>query len=94
MGDFLFKFVEVLICFLLKYFVDFEIINFVWYGCNLKKNVNKNWCIWLWFFSRYCGRLLCFKCLVKDMFIIKYNLFKFVRVCEMCFDVLSFGGTF
>lgn len=39
MGDFLFKFVKVLKCFLSKYFVDFEIINFVWYGCNLKKKM-------------------------------------------------------
>lgn len=73
---------------ILKLLILFDMVV-IW-----KKNVNKNWCIWLWFFSRYCGRLLCFKCLVKDMFIIKYNLFKFVRVCEMCFDVLSFGGMF
>lgn len=59
-----------------------------------KKNVNKNWCIWLWPFSRHCGRLLCSKCSAKDMPIIKYNLSKPVRVCEMCFDVLSLGGTF
>ncbi|XP_055996829.1 rabankyrin-5-like isoform X5 [Ostrea edulis] len=43
---------------------------------------------------RHCGRLLCSKCSSKDMPIIKYNLPKPVRVCEMCFDVLSLGGTF
>lgn len=73
---------------ILKLLILFDMVV-IW-----KKNVNKNWCIWLWFFSCYCGWLLCFKCLVKDMFIIKYNLFKFVCVCEMCFDVLSFGGMF
>ncbi|XP_062587167.1 rabankyrin-5-like isoform X2 [Saccostrea cucullata] len=43
---------------------------------------------------RHCGRLLCSKCSSKDMPIVKYNLSKPVRVCEICFDVLSIGGTF
>ncbi|KAH3876984.1 hypothetical protein DPMN_000837 [Dreissena polymorpha] len=43
---------------------------------------------------RHCGRLLCAKCSSKDMPIIKYNLSKPVRVCDVCFDVLSIGGTF
>ncbi|XP_052802681.1 rabankyrin-5-like isoform X2 [Mya arenaria] len=43
---------------------------------------------------RHCGRLLCSKCSAKDMPIIKYNLPKPVRVCDVCFDVLSLGGTF
>lgn len=42
-------------------------------------------------FSRHCGRLLCSKCSDKDIPIIKYNIPKPVRVCEMCFDVLTLG---
>ncbi|KAI8782408.1 rabankyrin-5 isoform X2 [Biomphalaria glabrata] len=41
---------------------------------------------------RHCGRLLCAKCSSKDMPIIKFNLSKPVRVCDVCFDVLSIGG--
>ncbi|XP_021369516.1 rabankyrin-5-like isoform X1 [Mizuhopecten yessoensis] len=43
---------------------------------------------------RHCGRLVCAKCSAKDMPIVKYNLSKPVRVCDICFDVLSLGGTF
>ncbi|KAL4223226.1 Ankyrin repeat and FYVE domain-containing protein 1 [Mactra antiquata] len=43
---------------------------------------------------RHCGRLLCSKCSSKDMPIVKYNLSKPVRVCDVCFDVLSLGGSF
>ncbi|XP_064648552.1 rabankyrin-5-like isoform X2 [Lineus longissimus] len=41
---------------------------------------------------RHCGRLLCSKCSDKDMPIVKFNQAKPVRVCEMCFDVLSLGA--
>ncbi|KAL3858016.1 hypothetical protein ACJMK2_012632 [Sinanodonta woodiana] len=41
---------------------------------------------------RHCGRLLCAKCSNKDMPIVKYTLSKPVRVCDICFDVLSLGG--
>ena len=44
--------------------------------------------------SRHCGRLLCSKCSGKDMPIIKFNLSKPVRVCDVCFDVLTVGGQF
>ncbi|XP_060560051.1 rabankyrin-5-like, partial [Ruditapes philippinarum] len=44
--------------------------------------------------GRHCGRLLCSKCSAKDMPIVKYNLSKPVRVCDVCFDVLSLGGAF
>ena len=40
---------------------------------------------------RHCGRLLCSKCSERDMPIIKYNITKPVRVCEICFDVLTLG---
>lgn len=43
---------------------------------------------------RHCGRLLCAKCSTRDMPIVKYNLSKPVRVCDICFDVLSLGGSF
>ncbi|XP_076107100.1 rabankyrin-5-like isoform X1 [Mytilus galloprovincialis] len=43
---------------------------------------------------RHCGRLLCAKCSSKDMPIVKYNQQKPVRVCDVCFDVLSLGGVF
>lgn len=41
--------------------------------------------------SRHCGRLLCSKCSDKDMPILKYNLSKPVRVCDVCADVLTVG---
>lgn len=41
---------------------------------------------------RHCGRLLCSKCSDRDMPILKYNLNKPVRVCALCFDVLTLGS--
>jgi len=41
--------------------------------------------------SRHCGRILCAKCSEKDMPIIKYNIVKPVRVCDICFNVLTHG---
>ncbi|CAB1316853.1 unnamed protein product [Coregonus sp. 'balchen'] len=41
---------------------------------------------------RHCGRLLCHKCSIKEIPIIKFDLNKPVRVCEVCFDVLTLGG--
>ncbi|GFR77311.1 vacuolar protein sorting-associated protein 27, partial [Elysia marginata] len=43
---------------------------------------------------RHCGRLLCSKCSSKDMPIVKFNITKPARVCDICFDVLSIGGQF
>lgn len=40
---------------------------------------------------RHCGRLLCNKCSDKHMPILKYNLTKPVRVCDICSDVLTVG---
>lgn len=40
---------------------------------------------------RHCGRILCAKCSDKDIPIVKYNISKPVRVCEICFDVLTLG---
>ena len=39
---------------------------------------------------RHCGRLLCAKCTSKEVPILKFGLSKPVRVCETCFDVISF----
>lgn len=41
---------------------------------------------------RHCGRLLCSKCSDRDMPILKYNLSKPVRVCAICFEVLTLGS--
>ncbi|CAH2222887.1 rabankyrin-5 isoform X1 [Pelobates cultripes] len=41
---------------------------------------------------RHCGRLLCYKCSTKEIPIIKFDLNKPVRVCNICFDVLTLGG--
>ncbi|KAJ6655693.1 hypothetical protein lerEdw1_004746, partial [Lerista edwardsae] len=41
---------------------------------------------------RHCGRLLCHKCSMKEIPIIKFDLNKPVRVCNICFDVLTLGG--
>ncbi|XP_037664488.1 rabankyrin-5 isoform X2 [Choloepus didactylus] len=41
---------------------------------------------------RHCGRLLCHKCSTKEIPIIKFDLNKPVRVCNICFDVLTLGG--
>jgi len=40
---------------------------------------------------RHCGRLLCSKCSAKEMPIMKYNLNKPVRVCDVCSDLLTLG---
>ncbi|XP_059091061.1 rabankyrin-5-like isoform X1 [Tigriopus californicus] len=40
---------------------------------------------------RHCGRLVCAKCSDKDTPILKYNLTKPVRVCDICADVLTVG---
>uniref|UniRef100_A0A6Q2X5A7 Ankyrin repeat and FYVE domain containing 1 n=1 Tax=Esox lucius TaxID=8010 RepID=A0A6Q2X5A7_ESOLU len=41
---------------------------------------------------RHCGRLLCHKCSIKEIPIIKFDLNRPVRVCDICFDVLTLGG--
>ncbi|XP_043938036.1 rabankyrin-5 [Protopterus annectens] len=41
---------------------------------------------------RHCGRLLCHRCSTKEIPIIKFDLNKPVRVCDICFDVLTLGG--
>ncbi|KAG2459630.1 ANFY1 protein, partial [Polypterus senegalus] len=41
---------------------------------------------------RHCGRLLCHKCSMKEIPVIKFDLNKPVRVCDICFDVLTLGG--
>lgn len=45
-------------------------------------------------FSRHCGRILCSKCSGQDVPIIKFNLNKPVRVCDVCFDVLQGADNF
>ncbi|KXJ18288.1 Rabankyrin-5 [Exaiptasia diaphana] len=40
---------------------------------------------------RHCGRLLCGKCSDKQIPIVKYELTKPVRVCSICFDMLTSG---
>uniref|UniRef100_A0A8C0IRR2 Ankyrin repeat and FYVE domain containing 1 n=1 Tax=Chelonoidis abingdonii TaxID=106734 RepID=A0A8C0IRR2_CHEAB len=42
--------------------------------------------------NRHCGRLLCHRCSTKEIPIIKFDLNKPVRVCNICFDVLTLGG--
>lgn len=42
--------------------------------------------------SRHCGRVLCKKCSEKEISILKFSLQKPVRVCDICFDVLTAGG--
>lgn len=41
---------------------------------------------------RHCGRVLCKKCSEKEISILKFSLQKPVRVCDICFDVLTMGG--
>nr|CAB3221682.1 ankyrin repeat and FYVE domain-containing protein 1 [Phallusia mammillata] len=41
---------------------------------------------------RHCGRLLCAKCSSKVMPIIKFDIAKPTRVCDLCYDVLTIGG--
>ncbi|CAF3943262.1 unnamed protein product [Adineta steineri] len=40
---------------------------------------------------RHCGRVLCKRCSMNEFPIIKFNLPKPVRVCQLCNDVLTFG---
>lgn len=47
----------------------------------------------IFFFSRHCGRLLCAKCSSKQIPIIKYELTKPVRVCDVCFEMLTSGAS-
>ncbi|XP_064612506.1 rabankyrin-5-like [Liolophura sinensis] len=57
--------------------------------CNVKFGIKtrKHHC-------RHCGRLLCSKCSSKDIPIVKFNLSKPVRVCDICFDVFDRCGIF
>ncbi|XP_072163422.1 rabankyrin-5-like [Diadema setosum] len=41
---------------------------------------------------RHCGRILCSKCSSKMVPIVKYDLPRPVRTCDVCFDVLSLGA--
>ncbi|CAF0854297.1 unnamed protein product [Brachionus calyciflorus] len=41
---------------------------------------------------RHCGRVLCKKCSEKEVSILKFNCQKPVRVCDLCFDVLTAGA--
>ena len=41
---------------------------------------------------RHCGRVLCKKCSEREISILKFSLQKPVRVCDICFDVLTAGG--
>jgi predicted metalloenzyme YecM len=43
------------------------------------------------FFSRHCGRVLCKRCSINELPIMKFNLQKPVRVCQLCNDVLTLG---
>ncbi|KHN81058.1 Ankyrin repeat and FYVE domain-containing protein 1 [Toxocara canis] len=40
---------------------------------------------------RHCGRLVCARCSEQTMPILKYDLQKAVRVCQICSDVLTMG---
>ena len=44
------------------------------------------------FVSRHCGRLLCNKCTSQQAPIIKFDLNKPVRVCEVCGDSFRLGA--
>jgi hypothetical protein len=44
------------------------------------------------YFSRHCGRVLCKRCSVNELPIMKFNLQKPVRVCQLCNDVLTLGA--
>lgn len=39
---------------------------------------------------RHCGRPVCYNCSSNKIPIVKFQLTKPVRVCDTCFDVLSF----
>ncbi|CAF2975730.1 unnamed protein product [Rotaria sp. Silwood2] len=40
---------------------------------------------------RHCGRVLCKRCSLNELPIMKFNLQKPVRVCQLCTDVLTHG---
>ncbi|CAF3345195.1 unnamed protein product [Rotaria socialis] len=40
---------------------------------------------------RHCGRVLCKRCSVNELPIMKFNLQKPMRVCQLCTDVLTHG---
>ncbi|CAG0905970.1 unnamed protein product [Cyprideis torosa] len=42
---------------------------------------------------RHCGRILCSKCSSSVIPIIKFGLNKPIRVCQLCFDVLTLGAS-
>lgn len=42
---------------------------------------------------RHCGRMLCHKCSSHDVPILKFNMNKPQRVCEICFNVLQVGAS-
>ncbi|KAL4711825.1 hypothetical protein ACJJTC_005994 [Scirpophaga incertulas] len=42
---------------------------------------------------RHCGRMLCNKCSSQDIPILKFNMNKPQRVCEICFNVLQVGAS-
>lgn len=42
---------------------------------------------------RHCGRILCAKCSPRDLAISKFKSTKTVRVCSMCYEVLTYGET-
>ena len=43
------------------------------------------------YFSRHCGRVLCKRCSMNELPIMKFNLQRPVRVCQLCNDVLTLG---
>ena len=53
-------------------------------GCKFNLANRKHHC-------RHCGRLLCAKCSNKDVPVLKFSISKPVRVCQVCFDVLTLG---
>ena len=76
----------------LQYIIDY---NFLW-----SVVVNEYYAISIHIFmvflhSRHCGRLLCKQCSSHQVPILKFDLNKAVRVCEICADsfVISVGGS-
>jgi hypothetical protein len=39
---------------------------------------------------RHCGRIICYNCSANKIEIPKFQIMKPTRVCDVCFDVLSF----
>ena len=59
---------------------------------NLSRSNANQWSLYLFLsFSRHCGRVLCKRCSVNELPIMKFNLQKPVRVCQLCNDVLTLG---